>query len=209
MPTLVPLLLISATMIAASPCPISSAPVVCLGAPPLTPQHGQEPCECPPNYACTDSTSKTNCTLDSWYCDCQVEQCAAVGTPCSTGADCCTDDVPPGYSVYCGGLTPADFVCSLKLETCGNTTCGQGATGCCGSVCLTEDKCCDPVAEAHGRECCGKIPYDGGETTCCSGKVVPTQTCCHDIPYNPDSGHEQCCPTGPCTIPPGQSSCCP
>jgi hypothetical protein len=187
-------------------CPTNSTPVVCLGGAAPCPGHGEQPCSCPSNYACIDSASKKACTPSSYYCDCHIEQCANISQPCSTGDDCCTDDVPPGYSVYCGGQGP--FKCSLKLDSCNGTKCGPGATSCCGPNCLTQAKCCSQATGAHGNYCCGATPYSGGTTTCCSGKIVPSRECCHGKPYNPDSGKQQCCATGPCTIPPGKSSCC-
>ena len=135
--------------------------------------------------------------------------CIKPGGHCVTGADCCETGLPAGFSAYCGGLTPPQFTCTLKLENCSGTKCPQGATHCCGPTCLTpENQCCDPAKGVYGPQCCGTVPFGPGNT-CCSGTVVPSRKCCHGQIYDPDSGHQQCCPNGPCTIPPGKSSCCP
>ena len=189
-------------------CPTNSTPVVCLGGK-GTPSHGHQPCACPRNYACVDTNSRGNCTSDSYYCACEIESCVPVGGRCSSGPDCCSKHLPSGYEVYCGGPTPSSFKCTLKLSSCEGTVCGQGATSCCGSVCLKQDKCCDPKSAAHGRACCGSVPIAGVGVTCCSGAVVASRKCCHGVLYDPDSGRQQCCARGPCTIPPGKVSCCP
>lgn len=151
-----------------------------------------------------DTTASITCTNESYYCACALNSCADVGATCASGSDCCTDDLPDGYGVYCGtsGDGDTDYVCTEKLENCSGVPVDEGSSSCCGSIGIT-DTCCDSSTEAHGDACCGTTPYDTGSKTCCSGDIVASNACCHGEVYNPSSGKQQCCADVPCTIPTG------